>query len=144
MGEGNFTSVITTITDANVNGGVALSLQGASITKNTEVFSQVPDIAYGTLTGTYDSRLAEGRYSGFGNPKLTITGNYYLGEDVSNKLTAAFMKDLVSSAVVKTLTSDLTGTIKVVIKGVSESNTYAQTVNGVVNYSMALLQVKDV
>lgn len=144
MGEGSFTSSATTIQDANVNSNAAITLPGASITISTEVFSKVPTIAHSSLSGSHASRLSEGRYSGFANPKITITGSYYIGEDSSNTLTPTFMKELIASAEIKTLVSDVTGTVKVLIKNVTESNTYSQSTNGVVNYTLSLVQVKDV
>ena len=130
-----------TITDANVNSGTAIILDANRVTEKMEVFSRADETAQADLTAAFATRLNSGRYSGFGNPTITIKGVLKLVSPTTNHISKTHFENLCASAAVKTFVSDLTGTIKVLITGVNydlDDNT-----THLVDYTLDLIRVKD-
>lgn len=142
MGNPSFTAYTSvTLQDANVNGGTAVALQSKMVTERWEVFAQAPPVAYRDFTDTVANRLSTGRYSGFANPQITVTGIVLVGESTANTVTLALLKAFVSSSAIKTFVSDVTGTISVLVTGL-ELPQNAGASNGAIEYTLSLLRVR--
>ena len=133
-----------TLTDASVNSGVAITIRAHAVDETIEVFSNVADTCKNNLSDTFANRLSEGYYTGFKNPEFPIDGYLYIGEDSTNYLTLTLLHSLCASGTIKTFVSDLTGTVKVMIKNVSLHYDYANNTNGVADLKITFLRVKDV
>ena len=75
-----------TLQHANVNGGTAVTLYGASVKfswKNLTKPNPIP--------GKYD--ISETEYGGFENPKIVITGAFSVDDIDSNELTQELLTD---------------------------------------------------
>lgn len=135
-----YTKSTTTITDANVNSGVAFDIQAKNLSEDIEVFSNAPDTSHSSFTETFANRLTTGRYMGFANPTITIRGVFTIGDATANKVTYDLLHDLVKSSAAKTLVDDMLGTITVLITGITIDKPW--TNNGVCDYTMKLVRVK--
>jgi len=70
-----------------VNSGTAVILQNSKVNYGLKKIFKVPPIP-----GKYD--IAEAEYSGFENPKITITGHFDVNDIDSNELTQELLTEL--------------------------------------------------
>lgn len=142
MGSGTFSSVNTTLQDANVNSGVAVNMNAYQCVEMWEVYSSAPGVVFTDTTAAIASRLTPGKYVGFGNPTFTLTGKMYIGEDAANTISPATMRLFCASNATKVLVDNLAGTINVVITGFQATHDNSEDTKGLVEYSLKLLRVQ--
>lgn len=101
-----------TLTDTNVNSGTAVEFTGSTtISYDINSTGMVYVIPGQDATAAYTTRLGKFRFTGFGNPVITITGSYDRMNTDTNEGTLTLLKGFVTSDATKTLTDDLLGTI---------------------------------
>ncbi len=110
---------MATLLDTNVNSGVAVDLQADKIAVTIEVFAsgneEIPHQStaeasgYGTEPSDWKTRLSKSQYTGYGNPKIILTGMYdrtisHATNATNNDVDYQFLQSFIASSATKTLT----------------------------------------
>ena len=147
------TSTQTTLLNANVNGGVAVNMNATSITETQEVFTNIKAVPNGSTTPVWNTQLQSFRNTGFNNPTFTLNGIIDLRTDHATGASAFFDReyknDFTMYAHTKcTLRDDLfitstnlTGTITIVINNFTISKTNETNLGHFVTYTMSFTEV---
>jgi len=140
-----------TIINPELNTNNPINLLGNNLNVSWEIYTQTQGTPKKDADGTMDEGLGRGINTGFNNPTITVNGTYDLNISHTTGASATidyeWLEELVRrSDQTLTLindsfitTTNLTGSIKVLLKNVTFSNSNSN----VINFTMVFIRVKE-